>query len=84
MGELNDVSLRQLLGLHASIMEEFRRRGVAKAANNPTGSLAEFPFCRAFSWEEAPNSEKGFDAMDEHGNRNGPCWKCAPSALFPQ
>lgn len=69
MGELKDVSLRQLLGLHASIMEELRRRGVARSANNPTGSLAEFLFCRAFSWEEAPNSEKGFDATDGQGKR---------------
>ena len=26
-------------------------------------------FCRAFSWEEAPNSEKGFDATDGQGKR---------------
>ena len=64
MNELNDVSLQALLGLHAGIMEELRRRGVARSASNPTGNLAEFLFCRAFSWKQAPNSEKGFDATD--------------------
>ena len=53
MSELKGVSLRDLLGLHAGTMEELRRRGVARSANNPTGSLAEFLFCRAYSWEQA-------------------------------
>ena len=69
MNEMKDLSLQDLLGLHAGIMDELRRRGVARTANNPTGSLAEFLFCRAFSWQQAPNSEKGFDARDGNGKR---------------
>jgi len=31
-------------------------------ANNPTGDLAEHLFCKAFGWDQASNSVKGFDA----------------------
>ena len=51
-------------------MDELRRRGVARSANNPTGSLAEFLFCRAFSWEQADNSQRGYDAFDGNGKRH--------------
>ena len=69
MIDLKNQSLAGLLGLHAGIMEELQRRGVARNANNPTGNLAEFLFCRAFSWELAPNSERGFNARDGRGKR---------------
>lgn len=69
MGELKDVSLRGLLALHSEILEELRRRGLARSANSPTGSLAEYLFCRASAWEQAPNSKKGFDATDAEGTR---------------
>ena len=69
VGEFKDVSLRDLLGLHAGIMDGLRRRGVARSANNPTGSLAEFLFCRAFLWEQADNSQRGYDAVDGSGKR---------------
>ena len=67
VSEFKDVSLRDLLGLHVGIMDELRRRGVARSANNPTGSLAEFLFCRAFSWEQSDNSQRGYDAVDGSG-----------------
>ncbi len=69
VSEFKDVSLCDLLGLHAGIMDELRRRGVARSANNPTGSLAEFLFCRAFSWDQANNSQRGYDAVDGNGKR---------------
>ena len=66
---MKDVSLQDLLGLHASIMDELRNRGVTRSANNPTGDLAEFLFCRAFAWDRASNSQSGFDARDGCGKR---------------
>ena len=59
MNDLSTMSLRRLLGLHSGIMEEFRRRGVARIENNPKAKLSEFLFCRAYDWQMAPNSEKG-------------------------
>lgn len=56
------LSVAELLVLHAQIGEELRDRGVVRSANNPTGDLAEYLFCRAFGWKQAPNSERGYDA----------------------
>ena len=67
--DLTKLSLQNLLGLHAGIMDELRNRGVTRSANNPTGDLAEFLFCRAFAWERAGNSQSGFDARDGCGKR---------------
>ncbi len=69
MIDLKSLPLAGLLGLHAGIMEEMRRRGIARNENNPTGNLAGFLFCAAFSWQQAPNSEKGFSASDGRGVR---------------
>ena len=69
MNDLKKLSYMELLGLHVEILEELRYRGVIRTMNNPTGDLAEFLFCQAFSWKLAPNSNKGFSATDSRGNR---------------
>ena len=69
MSDLSKMSLQRLLGLQAGIMEELRRRGVARNENNTTANLAEFLFCRAYTWQKAPNSQKGFSAIDRDGTR---------------
>ena len=69
MDDLKRASVSHLLETHASIMDELRRRGVLRSANNPTGDLAEHLFCTAFGWEQAPNAEKGFDASDANSVR---------------
>lgn len=63
--ELRQLSASDLLKLHVAALGELRRRGVLRTENTPTGDLAEHLFCRAFSWEPAGNSQKGFDAS--HG-----------------
>jgi len=62
--DMEALSASSLLRMHVSALDELRRRGVVRTANNPTGDLAEYLFCRAFSWERADNSQKGFDATD--------------------
>ena len=69
VNELGKYSLRELLALYAGILEELRRRGASRSANNPTGEVAEYLFCSAFSWLQASKSEKGFDAKDDGGGR---------------
>ena len=69
MNDLSKMTLREILGLHSGILEELRRRGVARNDNNPTANLSEFLFCRAYDWQEAPNSEKGYSASDRGGVR---------------
>lgn len=67
--DLNQFSVAELLSLHARIGEDLRARGIARSVNNPTGDLAEYLFCKAFGWEQAPNSEHGFDATGMDGTR---------------
>lgn len=69
MSELESKSVGELLALQAAVMEELRERGVLRSANNPTGDLAEYLFCRAFGWSQENNSAKGFDATAEDGTR---------------
>lgn len=69
MNMLDEMSVPQLLARHAAIMEELRRRGVLRSANNPTGDLAEYLFCKAFAWAQEANSAKAFDATGADGTR---------------
>lgn len=66
---LQNMSVAELLSLHASTMEELRTRGVLRSANNPTGDLAEYLFCAAFRWRQENNSAKAFDATGDDGSR---------------
>jgi hypothetical protein len=66
---VKSLSVAELLLLHAQIGEELRDRAVVRSANNPTGDLAEYLFCRAFEWKQAPNSERGYDATGPDGTR---------------
>ncbi|PDQ21480.1 hypothetical protein CN311_08850 [Mesorhizobium sanjuanii] len=66
---MKSLSVAELLVLHAQIGEELRDRGVVRSANNPTGDLAEYLFCRALGWRQAPNSERGYDATGPDGTR---------------
>lgn len=68
-GKTNIAAFRRksaaaLLLLHSDIMEELRRRGILRSANNPTGDLAEYIFCKAYGWLRENNSAANFDAAD--------------------
>ena len=67
--ELKEMTVAQLLVLHVEIYEELRARCIVRSANNPTGDLAEYLFCTAFGWKQAPKSERGYDAKDVDGVR---------------
>lgn len=69
LNRVTALSVAELLVLHAEIGEELRDRGVVRSANNPTGDLAEYLFCSAFGWKQAPNSERGYDATGQDGTR---------------
>ena len=67
--KLREMTVAELLALHVQIGEELRARGVSRSANSLTGDLAEYLFCSAFGWEQAPNSERGYDAKSSNGVR---------------
>ena len=60
---------RELLILHARVADELRTRGITRSANNPTGDLAEYLFCKAFGWKQADNSHPNIDALGPDGVR---------------
>lgn len=59
----------ELLALHAKVGDELRARGITRSANNPSGDLAEYLFCRAFQWHQANNSKANIDAVGSDGTR---------------
>src|SRR6266403_852679 len=63
------LTVPELLLLHTRIGEELRKRGVTRSANNPTGDLSEYLFCKAFGWKQAANSHANIDAVAEDGTR---------------
>lgn len=66
---LADLRPRELLALHALVADELRARGITRSANNPTGDLAEYLFCKAFGWQQASNSHPNVDALGSDGIR---------------
>jgi hypothetical protein len=66
---LRRLTVRQLLQLHASAVDELRRRGVVKSTNNPIADYAEALACHALGLVPSATSTKGYDATDSRHNR---------------
>ena len=66
---LAELTPPELLALHAKLADELRTQGITRSANNPTGDLAEYLFCRAFGWKQAGNSHANVDAIGSDGAR---------------
>lgn len=67
--DLTCLTPPQLLLLHSEVADALRQRGITRSSNNPTGDLAEYLFCRAFSWKQAGNSQANVDALGPDGTR---------------
>jgi hypothetical protein len=65
--EIASLSAKELLIFHAKISDELRNRGITRSANNPTGDLAEYLFCKAFDWVQSGNSSPNVDATGKDG-----------------
>lgn len=66
---LDQLTVRGLLCLHAGVLDELRRREVVRSSNGPSGDYGELLFSRAFGWKLERNSTSGHDATDENGAR---------------
>jgi hypothetical protein len=69
MIEIDHLPSIDLLRLHAQVGEALRSRKITRSANNPTGDLAEFLFCKTFGWQQGTNSEAHVDAVGGDGTR---------------
>ncbi|GLQ25590.1 hypothetical protein [Sulfitobacter pacificus] len=66
---LKERSVSELLALHAEVSGLLKSSGAVRSSNNPAGDYAETLFCKAFGWEMAGPSVKGYDARDGQGIR---------------
>ena len=62
---ISEASVRELLRLHAEVMDELRERKVVRTGNSPLGDYAELLFKTAFGWHFEANSSAGYDATDQ-------------------
>lgn len=69
MGDLEQLRDREVLALHSRVLDELRRRGLTRTANNPVADLAESIAARALNLTLAEKSTTGFDARDQDGLR---------------
>jgi hypothetical protein len=67
MHKLDELSAQELLKLHVRISDTLRTKGILRSANNPTGDLAEYLFCKAFDWSQSGNSNRNIDAVGKDG-----------------
>jgi hypothetical protein len=51
------------------IGDRLRELNIIRSANNPTGDLAEYLFCKAFGWTQVTRSTAHIDALDQDGTR---------------
>ena len=66
---VQEATVKELLELHAAILEELRERKIVRSSNAPLGDYAELLFKIAFSWTLEHNASSGHDATDAAGNR---------------
>ncbi|NYD66348.1 DUF6998 domain-containing protein [Agromyces atrinae] len=66
---VRELSVGQLLRMHADILRELRRRGLVRTKNAPLGDLAEYAAALAYGGVLAKNSKKSFDLIARDGRR---------------
>jgi len=66
---IRHATVRDLLRMHGSIMDELREREVVRTSNAPGGDYAEVLFATAFGWSLESNSAAGHDATDAEGTK---------------
>lgn len=64
-----DLTDRQLLDLHCTVMDALRQRGVIRSSNNPVADYTETLVARALNATLAVGSQAGFDAVGQDGTR---------------
>lgn len=65
--DLEKLSEIELLQLHASIIDELKRREVVRTKNNPIGDYTEWLVAKALNLQLARNSSAGYDGEDING-----------------
>jgi hypothetical protein len=64
---LSDLNEKELLRLHAAIINELKQRKVVRTKNNPVGDYTEYLVSKTMNLSLASNSAAGYDGIDKEG-----------------
>ena len=64
---LRDLTVKELLQHHTSILEELKRRKIVRTKNNPVGDYTEWLVAKGLGLDLAGNSSSGYDGIDSEG-----------------
>ncbi|WP_231758782.1 DUF6998 domain-containing protein [Microbulbifer elongatus] len=64
---LEDLKIKELLKLQASVTKELQRREVVRTQNNPLGDYTEWLVANALDLELEANSKAGYDGISKSG-----------------
>lgn len=67
MVDFSEYSIKELLRLQSSVVDELRRRKVVRTKNNPLGDYTEWLVAKGLGLELAANSSAGYDGIDPDG-----------------
>jgi hypothetical protein len=67
--DFTQFSIAELFTTHSMVMNELRDRKVIRTENNPTGDYAEWLVSTKLKLTLAPNSARGYDAIDSKGKK---------------
>jgi hypothetical protein len=67
--DLSQVSVPDLLGRYAAILQELQDRGVVRTRNAPLGDYAEYLAAQVYGGTLEPNSVKSYDLLAADGRR---------------
>ncbi len=62
-------SIKKLLQLHTSIIQELKSRKVLRTRNNPVADFSEWLVAQSLGLNLEKNSKAGYDALDKKKNR---------------
>lgn len=65
--DLKKYSVKELLNLHSSIIDELKAREIVRTKNNPVGDYTEWLIAQALDLQLATNSSAGYDGVDSNG-----------------
>ena len=65
--DLRELSVKELLQLHSSIINELKRRKIVRTKNNPVGDYTEWLVAKGLGLELAGNSSACYDGIDSEG-----------------
>ena len=65
--DLRDLTVKELLQLNSSILNELKRRRIVRTKNNPVGDYTEWIVSKGLGLELANNSSVGYDGIDSEG-----------------